>query len=336
MLALALAVVGCGGGHKASSSTSSTTSGHTSGGGHKASGKKGAAAKKTASLQVLIRVAKSGGGPSAAATANTGDVVQFFTHVPGGHNAKPTPVHLTFTQDAAKWTVTASTKTQHASATLTSKNGQPLPLDSLSYGCALPPAPTFCPVSNVHTSHGHIEAQFSAGPSTPIVIGGVVGPLPKAPVAPPHSTLIAPTYIVQTTVAAAPKKRSKSSKPSTPAKAGSSASVQPGDAVTMSVHLAGTIVGAPQPVTLSFSQGPAKSITVSASVPGGTPSKATFNSATGSPIAIVLPRYHCGLPPSPTFCPLSKVVAASHSYTLTIDASPKTPPILVEAAAQGG
>jgi hypothetical protein len=75
---------------------------------------------------------------------------------------------------------------------------------------------------------------------------------------------------------------------------------------------------------------------VSASVPGGTPSKATLSSAAGSPMAIVLPRYNCGLPPSPTFCPPSRIVAASHTYTLTIDASPKTPPIIIQTTAQGG
>lgn len=334
LVGVAFLLAGCGGGHKSSSSstTSSTTSGHKATG--KKTGAKSSGAKKSATLQELITVAKSGSSPSANATASTGDPVEFATHVPGGRNAKAVPVQLTFSQDApTKWTVTASTKNHSATATLTSKNGKPIPLDLLTYGCALPPAPTFCPVSNVHTSHGHISAQFSATSTTPILIGATVGPLPNAPPAPPHSTLVAPTYTLQLTVASVPKKHSSS----TPAaKPGASASVHPGDVVTIGVHLGGTVVGAPQPVTLGFSQGPAKSITVSASVPGGTPAKATLNSATGNPIAIVLPRYRCGLPPSPTFCPLSKIVAASHSYTLTIDASPKTPPIVIQAAAQGG
>jgi hypothetical protein len=333
LLGVALLLAGCGGGHKSSSSTtsSSTTSGQKSSGKH--TGTKTSGAKKSVSLGVLIASAKSGSPPSANATASTGDPVQFITHVPGDRNAKAVPVQLNFSQDApTKWTVTASVKNHQATATLTSKNGKPIPLAALNYGCALPPAPTFCPVSNVHTSHDHISAQFTANPGLPIVIGATVGPLPNAPASPPHSTVIAPTYKIKMSVASVPKKHSGSAR----AKPGPTASVHPGDVLAISVHLGGAVVGATQPLTLSFSQGPAKSITVSASVPGGTPAKATFNSATGSPIAIVLPRYHCGLPPSPTFCPLSKIVAASRSYTLTIDASPKTPPISIQAEAQAG
>jgi hypothetical protein len=333
LVAVAVSLAGCGGGHKSSSSsTSATTSGHKTTG--KQTGAKTSGAKKAASLQELIAVAKSGSPPSANATASAGVPVQFTTHVPGDRNAKAVPVQLNFNQDApTKWTVTATVKGHQASATLTSKSGKPIPLALLNYGCALPPAPTFCPVSNVHTSHGHISAQFSAVPGTPVVIGATVGPLTNAPPTPPHSTLIAPTYALQLAVSSVPKKPSSSSPA---AKPGPSASVHPGDVVTIGTHLTGTVVGAPQPVSLSFSQGPAKSITVSASVPGGTPAKATLTSATGSPIAIVLPRYRCGLPPSPTFCPPSKIVASSHRYTLTINASPKTPPIVIRAMAQSG
>jgi hypothetical protein len=328
----ALLLAACGGGHKTSSSSTSTSSASDSAG-HKASGKK-AAAPKSQSLQELIIVAKSASKPSATASATTGDSVQFLTHVPGSPTARPAKLHLDFAQSApTKWTVTASTKTEHATATLTSKTGKPLPLALLHYACALPPAPTFCPVSNVSTSRGHIGADFSTTPTVPIQIGATVGPVPNAPTAGRPSSLIAPTYLLQTSVAAAPKVRSKSTPP---AKPGSTASVHPGDHVVISVRVRGTVVGAPQPVALSFSQGPAKSITVSASVPGGTPSKATFTSATGTPIAIVLPRYNCGLPPSPTFCPLSKLTAASHSYALTIGATPNSPPIVIQAATQGG
>jgi hypothetical protein len=111
--------------------------------------------------------------------------------------------------------------------------------------------------------------------------------------------------------------------------------VHAGDVLQIRVAVAGSVVGAPQPLTLKFGQGPSKTINLSASVPGGSASNATISSASGHPIAIVLPRYSCYLPPYPTFCPATNIKAESHKYALTVNAIPKVP-IVISALVQAG
>jgi hypothetical protein len=131
--------------------------------------------------------------------------------------------------------------------------------------------------------------------------------------------------MIATTVLAIPKHRSKSAPLVKPA---STVSVHPGDTAAIRVTLTGSVIGAPQPVALKFAQGPSKSISVSASVSGGTPSTATITSASGRPIALVSPKYGCSLPPYPTFCPGSHVTAKSRNYAITFNATPKTPVVI--------
>jgi hypothetical protein len=111
--------------------------------------------------------------------------------------------------------------------------------------------------------------------------------------------------------------------------------VHPGDIVQIRIAVAGTVAGAPQPLALKFDQGPAKTLNVSASVPGGTPSNATITSASGGRIAIVSPRYSCYLPPYPTFCPASHIKAESHKYALTVNAIPKVA-VVIGGVVQAG
>src|SRR5947208_1020479 len=114
----ALLLSACGGGGKSKSSSSTTTSASTKA--NKSSSKKKAGTAKPTALSELITVAKSGSPASASASATSGDSVQFLTRVPGkAATGKHVKVHLDFTQNPpTKWTVTASTKSQKATATL--------------------------------------------------------------------------------------------------------------------------------------------------------------------------------------------------------------------------
>lgn len=328
--AFAILLAGCGGSSHKASTTHTTTHSTTT---HTSSGKT-PVAPKTAPLAELIQVTKQKSPASPSARAATGDGVEFLTKVPGTPSGPPVKVHLDFShQSATKWTVTASAKGQKSTATLTSKNGQPLVFGSLRYGCALPPAATFCPARHVVATATDIKAQFSSTPSMPIVVAGLVGPATTAPTAAAPSTLLAPTYTVQTTVLDIPKHKAAGA---APVRLGQTATAHPGDSLILRVSVTGRVVGAPQPVTLNLDQGPAKSLTVSAGVPGGSTSTATITSATGGRIGIVLPHYGCALPPAPTFCPPSSVKAGSHKYTVTFDATPKVPPIVITSVVQGG
>jgi hypothetical protein len=106
-------------------------------------------------------------------------------------------------------------------------------------------------------------------------------------------------------------------------KAAPTVAVHPGDTAVIRVAVTGTVVGAPQPLTVKFAQGPAKSIDVSASISGGTPSTATITSANGHRIALVSPKYGCSLPPYPTFCPGTNIKAKSRKYSVTFNGLPK-------------
>jgi hypothetical protein len=103
----------------------------------------------------------------------------------------------------------------------------------------------------------------------------------------------------------------------------------------LKTKLKGASGGAPQAVTITFDQGPAKTLNVSAGVPGAPSSKATIVSGSGAPITLVLPRYACYLAPAPTFCPPSKAAAASHRYSVTFPGSPTTPPAISAAVSAG-
>jgi hypothetical protein len=105
--------------------------------------------------------------------------------------------------------------------------------------------------------------------------------------------------------------------------------------VTFSTRIGGAIVGAPQLLTISLSQGPAAELTVSASVPGGQPSRASIKSGQG-PIVLVLPRFVCYLPPQPTFCPPAQTVVGPHHYVLTFRVTPYTPPVGLSATVDAG
>ena len=77
-------------------------------------------------------------------------------------------------------------------------------------------------------------------------------------------------------------------------------------------------------------------VSITASVAGGSSSTGTVTSANGKNIALVLPRFSCTVPPTPTICPASHVQSGHHQYQLTFMASPYTPPVSLSAKIQGG
>jgi hypothetical protein len=132
-------------------------------------------------------------------------------------------------------------------------------------------------------------------------------------------------------------------KVTTPSKSGGSASkptsaatVHPGDVVTLSTYVGGKVSGALQPVTITINQGPASSLTIGATEPGGQATHATISGASGAKIALTDARYNCFLAPDPTFCPASKVAVGHRKYDITFRASPNKSPVEVVANVRAG
>ena len=327
--AASLFLAACGGSsHKSTTTgkTSTTTSAPTT----------TTTKKKTSTvrpLKELVIVEKSGAPAGPSVSAKAGDRVVFRTTVPGVVTGKPVKVLLALASGPGKkLTVTASAAGQRSTASVTSSGGTPITLFEPHYGCPLPPVPTFCPAHGAALVKGTVTAQFKAPPAIPIEMTAVVGPVPGVAPFPTPGTVVVPAYVVTEGVAA---RSPTTPTTATPAPPTTTAAAKPGDTVVLQTKLKGSKNGTPQPVTVSFNQGPAKTLTVSASVPGGAVSRATITSATGSPIALVTPRYSCFLPPKPTFCPLSKVKAAGHHYSITFPGAPYAA-VTIEALAQAG
>ena len=153
-----------------------------------------------------------------------------------------------------------------AHATVTSANRKPLVLSELHYTCTLPPLPSFCPARAVSSTSRRLDAVHD-DPATPVTLVATVGN--QTPGAPPPSTpgtLVVSAYDVTALVLAHAPGASSTVKPS------ATTSARPGNVVLIRAKLKGgkgADNGAPQPVTVAFGQGPGKSLTVSAGVPGG-------------------------------------------------------------------
>jgi hypothetical protein len=240
--------------------------------------------------------------------------------------------------------ITASGGGHTSTATIHSRTGTPLTLLDLRYGCTLPPAPTFCPVKKATgDSHGY-TLTFNAARIPGVAISAILGPLttPARAVRTPTTSSASPyTATEYVRAVARPKpgthrKPVKPAKPAAPTPPSSSATAKPGYVVAMATRVTGKPVGPPQPVTVTIHQGPSKTLTITASVAGGSSTTATVTSANGKNIALVLPRFSCTVPPSPTICPPTHVRSSNHEYQLTFMASPITPPIAISAQIQGG
>jgi hypothetical protein len=322
--AAAMLLAACGGSHKAPTKASTT-----------APPPHGPTAR---ALAETISEAH-GAQPSPSIRAAPGGVLEFHTSVPGIADSPAVKVSLTFVREpATSWKVTASADGQKASAIVTSANGKPLTLVRLGYTCALPPAASLCPAQHVAASATHVRMQFSAQPGSNIELVAIAGPVtePASGTSPP-GTLVVPAYALTELVEAIPAPLTNSGAPTKLKRTiGTAVTAQPGYTVALRTEVAGVAIGAPQPATISFSQGPGTTINVSVSDPGGKTASATIKSASGSPITIVLPRYPCYVPPTPTSCPAVRIRTSPHHYAVTFRAWPKMPPIVIDAQVESG
>jgi hypothetical protein len=282
-------------------------------------------------LAETVGLAVRGAAYTHSLHVSPGDPVEFETAVPA---TVPTSVTLTVTRTSRRtWSVTAAALGQRSTAQISGTPGAAIMLTDLHYRCALPPQPSVCPARRVDITRTGYSLAFSTS-GAKILVGADVGPIPGEPaVSRRHaSSLVVPPYgLVENLTAFAPDT-------SLGRKAhvySATATAAPGDTVILATHLEGRPIGAPQPVTVSFDQGPAPALRISASLPGGRPSVATLSSTSGQPIELLLPVYYCDLPPRPTFCPALTAKASDRHYTITFASTPGNP-IELFASAQTG
>jgi hypothetical protein len=325
-----LAIAGCGGSnHKSSSSSSSASS-------TKATTTQ-AKPRPTGPTVVTEQVIGRGGKKLASSIkANPGTPVVLRTIVP---STKKENITITAPAGPSKTLkITASGGGHTSTATIHSRHGTPLTLVNLRYTCSLPPAPTFCPAKKATgDSHGY-TLIFNAARIPGVLVSAILGPLnTRTPVVRTPTASSASPYTATVYVRAlARPKPGTHPKPPTPTPPSTSATAKPGEVLTMATRLKGTPVGPPQPVTVTIHQGPSKTLTITASVAGGSTTTGTVTSANGKNIALVVPRFSCTVPPTPTNCPPTHVHSGNHQYQLTFMASPYTPPVTLSAQIQGG
>ena len=330
-VALTLLVSACGGSssHKSSTSKSSTSKSSTT----VAKTTTTTASKPVAPVAATTLSESVLAFPKAtyASTAKVkaGDTVAFRTLVPGKPATKAHSVQLKFSGGPSNTLSVTATGGGHTAVTLlTSANGKPLTLSHLRYTCQLPPSPSYCPPKQQSVSAAGWKLKFSTLPTEPVVVVATVGPV-KTPAAPVHiasPTLVppyTPTELLETLTpppANAPRGASLKASAVTTVMA-----VKPGQPLLMLTQLTGTVVGDTQPTTVTIPQGPARSITITATVDGVRTAVGTVTSADAKPITLLLPRYSCSVAPSPTFCPVKKIVIGHHRYQLTFMLSPYSP-----------
>jgi hypothetical protein len=314
-LLMVVGIAACGGGHK--TTTTKTTATKTKRHRHKAKPK----------VTETVRLDKAGAKFQASLAASTGDVVEFRTVIPPkgpGNTAQ-----LMITNVAGHISISARAHHQTSTATVTSANHSPVVLSGIHYACPVPPTPSFCPGRHRVTKSGY-QLQFPIRPKAPIIVLAKLSlsTSPPARKIKPSSSAVVSTYTITEKV--------KAVGPKSPArvKFEPTAVVKAGDSVDFETHVGGKVSGAPQPVTITIPQGPASTLTITASVPGGAPSHATITAAGGAHIALVLPHFTCFLPPYPTFCPASRTQFGNRAYKLVFQATPNISPIIVVVKAQ--
>jgi hypothetical protein len=104
--------------------------------------------------------------------------------------------------------------------------------------------------------------------------------------------------------------------------------------VDVITRVPGPLTGSPQAVNLTIDRGPSTTLHVTATGAGGHSSQATINSADGKQIALLVPRYSCGVPPLATFCPVQTTTTAT-SYQLSFSATRATPMVLAAGIESG-
>lgn len=290
----------------------------------------GSAPGAKARVSELVRLARTHGGFQPSLTAYAGDTVEFLSVV---HHGRGTAVVVTLhiTQGPGGMvSLTAGTAGHTSTATISNGGHSPLFLTAIRYFCALPPEPSFCPVQHLQSAHNGYQFQFTTSHKASIEIeaklAGGLGPPAKKP----HRTTSAPVPPYKVIEDVSQKVTSQGTQVRE-APLRSTLAVHPGDVVALETRVISPISGAPQPVTISFARGPARSITVTASVPGSTPSRATLSGAGGSTIAIDRAHFSCFLPSYPTFCPPTSSSFGPQGNRLTFQASPDVSPLLIVA-----
>lgn len=327
-LASALTLAACGGSTHPGSTTGSTNSSTST------PAVTVAPAHKVKTLTVGAR-AQSAPTFVPTISARPGEKVAFRAVLPETPGIATQQVVLAVaTGPSSTLTITGSAGSQTSSAKITSASGSPITLVHLSYSCDLPPHSTFCPAQTITAGAGSTRLAFIASHRAPVEISAVVGPvrLTAARTVAPGSTAAPPYTVAELLRARTPG----ASAPAIAPKPQSTVTATPGQVVTMYSHLKSHIHGARQAVTVTISSGPATSLTVTASVPGGAISTATIRSATGTPISLVKARYDCLVAPLAGFCPATHVGRTARGYTLTFMAAPGTPEVEVSANVQAG
>jgi hypothetical protein len=288
-----------------------------------------AAVKK---LTELVATAAAPTDYSASAKAQRLKSVVFRTTFPPALLKRPQHLALAIDRtNATTWTVTVTDHGKRAKATVTSADGKPMTIVDAGFTCQVQPLPSFCPAHQAGGTASHMHAEFTT--KSTVVVSALIGPLTTTPrLAHPVSVAV-PTYTVRQLVADLPLPAPGKKTPASTYAA--NATVSPGDHLAIAQVLTGTSVGAPQAMTVSIPQGPAKSLTIIASVPGGTAIKSKVSSADGKPIELVTPQFHCYLPPMPSPCPPSAIKLGGRHYTFTFQASPLSPVRLVTAVQAG-
>jgi hypothetical protein len=320
LVLLALAgISACGGGSKKSSTTATTKTKvkHTK-----------PKPKAKPKVTEAVRLNKPGAKYGASVAGSVGDVVEFRTVIPA--HGQGNTAQLKISNLAGRLSVNVTAHHQSATATVTSATHKPIVLSGIRYACDVPPTPSFCPLQHVSANHGGYQLQVPIRRKAPIIMTAklATSTTPPARKLRPVSGAVVPLYTITE------KAKAITPKSSATTKFAPSAVVKPGDVVDFETHVGGKISGAPQPVTITIPQGPASTLTITASVPGGAPSHATITAGGGGRIALVAPHFTCFLPPYPTFCPPSKVTLGHKAYTLVFGATPNRSPIIVVAKAQ--
>ena len=325
---LAVVISACGGSTTQShSTTSSHTSSHTTTSATTAAVK---VAPPTLSETILTAADHT---PRPSTTAVTGDALTFRTLLPGTPKREVRVIVTLSLGPGRKLTVTAGAQRHTSTATVTSAKGKPITLQQVHYTCEFPPLRSMCPLHGTTVAPQRDTVTLKAPGGTTVIFGAKVGPVTMPTVSPATSGAVVPAYkLLEKLRFSPPKVGNTAPTPSAPATA---VTVKPGDSVAMTT-LVGGLGGAAQKLTLDIAQGPAKTLTITAGVPGGPKVPATITSATGKPIELVLPHYVCFLAPAPTFCPATGTVARAHHFIVTFPVRPKAQPVTIAATVQAG
>jgi hypothetical protein len=297
----------------------------------------------TKPLPVLTAVARAipgaAGTPTSRARVRAGGGVALLIQVRPPHGSAPGKLTVTVPTGKSKsLVVRAKYGRYRAKATVVSATGRPIDLLRVSFNCSLRPATVTCPKKPVSSKSKANRVTFDVTGNVTEALLATAGPttVPTPKLIPPGPIVVPPYAVTELLQVVQPRPKTATKKASPPPPPAPTVTVRPGDFVTMGSSIRGAHGGAMQPVTVTINQGPGNSLTIKAQTPGGVATPATIKSASGSPIALVLPTYGCYLPPYPTFCPAVSTKLRPHQYQVTFEAGPGTVHISMRATVVPG